>query len=179
MKLELGAGQRPTRGYTHHDQYQFPHIEIIDDPWMIDLPDESLDEVLAVAFIEHLTHDQACDTFRNVHRMLKPGGLFLFDVPNYPVWVGYYLRQLNSKSGDDYTDIPPMDHVRRTLFGWGRWPGDSHLYGWDSEHLAATLCECGFSSGISPGNVDEFKARTFRARFDKPEDAHLYVVAWK
>lgn len=178
MKLELGAGLRPTRGYTHNDAQPFPHIEIVEDPWMIDLPDDSLDEVLALAFIEHLTYDQALDTFRNVHRMLRPGGVFLFDVPDYPVWCRYYLAHLGVEEFRGKS-VPSLDHVRQTLFGWGRWPGDSHLYGWDSKHLAEALSECGLSSGISPNNVDDFKARTYRRRFDEPWDAHLYVVAWK
>lgn len=177
-KLELGAGLRPTRGYTHHDAMQFPHIEVVGDPWMIDLPDDSLDEVLALAFIEHLTYEQALDTFRNVHRMLKPDGVFLFDVPDYPIWVNYYLNHLNPDL-HDMADGPDLDHVRRTLFGWARWPGDNHLYGWDRDHLAASLDLCGPWFALNLEGVEKFKARTFRQRFDRPWDAHLYVVATK
>jgi predicted SAM-dependent methyltransferase len=173
MKLELGAGQRPTRGYTHHDQYAFPHIDLIDDPWMLTLPDRSVDEVLAVAFIEHLTYDQACDTFRNVNRMLKRSGTFLFDVPNYPVWVRRYTKLLDAGPDDS---LPTLDHCRQTLFGWGRWPGDSHLYGWDQDHLCDTLEACGFRV-VTIDGVDHFRSRTWRARYDHPWDAHLYVVA--
>lgn len=140
---------------------------------MLDLPDESLSEVLALAFVEHLTYDHALDTFRNVHRMLQPGGTFLFDVPDYPVWVGYYLTHLQGDS------MPPatMAHVRRTLFGWQRFPGDEHLYGWDRDLLKKALQITGFiplSWDVAP-----FKARAYRARFDKVWDAHLYVTATK
>jgi predicted SAM-dependent methyltransferase len=174
MKLELGAGLRPTRGYTHHDGWAFPHIEHVGDPWMLDLPDQSLDEVLAVAFIEHLTYDQACDTFRNVRRMLKPGGTFLFDVPDYPRWVTYYLQRLGRYHVPD-DDTPGLDHIRRTLFGWGRWPGDSHLYGWDHDHLGETLETCGFRPEFN--RLDLFVDRVHRERFTQPWDAHLYVAA--
>lgn len=176
-KLELGAGLRPTRGYTHNDAQPFPHIEIVGDPWMIEFPDNSLDEVLAVAFIEHLTYEQALDTFRNVHRMLKPGGVFLFDVPDYPQWVRYYLAHMGDIEWT-FGTLPDLGHIRRTLFGWGRWPGDSHLYGWDQDHLCDALEEVGLTVH-SVGNVEEFKARTYRRRFDEPWDAHLYVVAAK
>lgn len=173
MKLELGAGQRPTRGYFHNDTHPFDHIENVGAAWMIDLPDASLSEVLALAFVEHLTYDHALDTFRNVARMLEPGGVFIFDVPDYPVWAGYYLARIK---GHDLL-IPSMEHIRKTLFGWQRFPGDEHLYGWDVDHLTETLHTCGLTP--TSWDVEPFKARAHRQRFDKPWDAHLYVTATK
>lgn len=171
MKLELGAGHRPTRGYEHNDLYPWDHIEHVGPAWMLDLPEGSVDEVLALAFVEHLTYGEALDTFRNVRRMLVPGGTFLFDVPDYPVWASYYLDLLDGR------DAPvSMKHVRRTLFGWGRWPGDEHKYGWDREHLGEALEACGFKSLVTDF-PRAFQWRVFRQRFDRPEDAHLYVVA--
>lgn len=170
MKLELGAGLRPTRGYDHLDAHPFPHIEHVGDPWMLHLPTASVEEVLALAFIEHLTYEQALDTFRNVRRMLAPGGMFLFDVPDYPQWVTYYLARLNG-----VTDEPTMEHCRRTLFGWQRWPGDTHQYGWDELHLSQSLELCGLA--VTSWSVEPFKRRAHRQRFDRPWDAHLYVTA--
>lgn len=172
MRLELGAGQRPTRGYDHADIHPFPHIEHVGDAWMLDLPDQSCSEILALAFVEHLTYENALDTFRNVRRLLAPGGQFLFDVPNYPIWVGYYLTHLRD---DGFCQVP-MDHVRRTLFGWQRFPGDEHKYGWDRDHLKSALVMCGLIPQSFTA-VDEFKRRAYRQRFEKPWDAHLYVVA--
>lgn len=175
MKLELGAGHRPTRGYTHQDLNAGPHIEHVGEARMLELPDNSLDEVLALGFVEHLTFDHARDTFRNVHRMLKPSGVFLFDVPDYPIWAGYYLAHL---AGNTCPKIS-MDHVRKTLFGWGRFPGDHHLYGWDSDQLAHVLVNAGYDFRILTEAPIEFTMRTHRDRFAKPEDAHLYVIAAK
>lgn len=174
MRLELGAGHRPTRGYEHNDIHPFPHIEHVGEAWMLDLPDNSVDEVLALAFIEHLTFDHALDTFRNVHRMLKPGGVFLFDVPDYPVWVSYYLTNLK---GDCVAPVP-MDHVKRTLFGWQRWPGDEHLYGWETTELTRVLDATNFRR-LDDQPLALMRQRTHRQRFDKPEDAHIYMAAYK
>lgn len=169
MRLELGAGLRPTRGYVHHDAQPFPHIEYHDDPWMLDLPDESCDEIFALAFIEHLTYDQARDTFRNVHRMLRPGGVFLFDVPDFPAWCRYYLACI----GEGFSPLPLVD-IRRTMFGWQRWPGDEHKSGWDRRLIVGELEHVGFSVTFG---VESFAARTWRSRFTQPLDAHLYVQA--
>jgi hypothetical protein len=168
MKLELGAGHRPTIGYQHNDLYPFDHIEHVGNPWMLDLRDKSVEEVLALAFIEHLTYDQARDTFRNVARMLVREGRFYFDVPDYPTWARYYLD-----NGGPYG----IDACRKTLFGWGRWPGDEHKYGWDAEHLSDTLGQCGLTA-VS-WDVEPFIDRAYRQRFHNPADAHLYVTAAK
>ena len=183
LKLELGAGHRPTRGYEHNDLHPFPHIEHVGEAWMLDLPDNSVDEVLALAFIEHLTYDHALDTFRNVHRMLKPGGVFLFDVPDYPTWVRYYLRHLGNYNEAHPEGIPDLAHVKRTLFGWQRWPGDEHLYGWDRGSLFTALRATGFEWEGPDQNVEgvmRFIDRgLYRQRFYNLADAHIYMAVTK
>ena len=176
VKLELGAGHRPTRGYEHHDAFAFDHIEHVSPPWELDFPDGTVDEVLALAFIEHLTYDQARDTFRTMHAALIPDGQFLFDVPNYPIWAGYYCRQIDAPSGE-YTSIPSLDWCRRTLFGWQRWPGDEHKSGWDQALIRRELSDVGYRT--VQFDVAPFKQRAYRRRFDNPADAHLYVIATK
>jgi predicted SAM-dependent methyltransferase len=170
MKLELGSGHRPTPGYEHNDLYAWDHIEHVGAPWLLELPDASLDEVLALAFVEHMTYDQARDLFRNVLRMLQPDAAFYFDVPDYPVWARYYVDLMGG-----YDAPLSLDHVRRTLFGWQRWPGDEHLYGWDTDLLLEVLHDTGYSRVMF--GVDPFKERAHRQRFHRPEDAHLYVCA--
>lgn len=173
MKIELGSGNRGTRGYIHTDLQPFPGIDVVSVPWLLDYPDNSVEEVLALAVIEHLTFGEAYDTFRNIHRMLQPGGAFVFDVPDYPIWCGYYLDLLNG----DLCPLP-LDHVRRTLFGWQRWPGDEHKSGWDGELLSEALNEAGYTT--QQLGVQRFLDRgLYRRRFHRPEDAHLYVVATK
>lgn len=173
MKLELGAGHRPTVGYQHNDLHAFEHIEYVGHPWELELPSGSLSEVLALGFVEHLTYFQAFDTFRNVYRMLQPGGAFLFDVPDFPVWAGYYLAALD---GD--TPPVPLDHIRRTLCGWQRWPGDEHKSAWDEQFLAESLIEAGFED-IRWGLTPFLNRGLYRRRFRNPVDAHLYVCASK
>lgn len=173
IKLELGSGHRGTRGHLHNDLHAFDGIDVPGKAWDIDLPDGSLDEVLALGFVEHLTYYEALDTFRNVHRMLRPDGMFLFDVPDFPVWARYYLDALDGQE----TPVP-MEHIRKTLFGWARWPGDEHKYGWHHEELCDALEDVGFT--VDFAGLRELRGRgIYRRRFDRPEDAHLYVSAVK
>lgn len=171
MKLELGCGARPTPGYVHNDLNPFGDVDHVGSAKDIELPSGSLDEVLALGVIEHLSYQDALATFTNVARMLKPGGEFLFDVPDFPVWCRY--------AADHYAGNAtpfPIDHVRRTIYGWQRWPGDEHKFGWDRQLLEEALGVTGFAT-IGFG-VEAFLARGHeRQRMFRPEDAHLYVVA--
>lgn len=164
MKLEIGAGHRPTPGYVATDINPFDEIVQVCPAWQID--GINVDEVLALGVIEHLTFAQVAWTFAHVKRLLLPGGVFLFDVPDLPVWCGYLTGESPF----------PRDHVLKTIYGWQRWPGDEHKSGWDAETLTAELHGAGFESvrfGLEP-----FEARgLWRRRFGRPEDAHLYVEA--
>ena len=173
MKLEIGCGQRPTPGYIHNDLNNFEGVDIVSNPWEIDLPPGTLSEVLALGVIEHLTYGQVESTFQKINQILKSGGEFVFDVPDIPVWCQYVV--------DHFHGLPipfEIDHVFATLYGWQRWPGDEHKSGWYEDKLQKFLINSGFTE-FSFG-VDQMKKRGHsRNRMDRPLDAHIYCVATK
>jgi predicted SAM-dependent methyltransferase len=172
-KLEIGCGQRPTPGYIHNDLNAFDGVDIVGSPWEIDLPASSLDEVLALGVIEHFTYGQVYDAFTNVHRMLAPEGIFLFDVPDIPVWCGYVADHFAGRS------IPfTIEHVFSTLYGWPRWPGDEHKSGWWQEKLEEELHRAEFHE-LSFGVEVLLDQGHMRNRFLRPHDAHIYCRAVK
>jgi predicted SAM-dependent methyltransferase len=172
-KLEIGCGHRPTDGYIHNDVNAFEGVDIVSNPWEIDLPDDHLEETLALGLMEHLTYEQVGKTLQNVHRMLQPGGIFLFDVPDIPVWCRYVV---------DYFDEKPIpftiEHCMSTLYGWQRWPGDEHKSGWYQSKLKETLKTNGFTE--YEFGVELFLSRGHsRNRMSRPHDAHIYCLARK
>jgi predicted SAM-dependent methyltransferase len=172
-KLEIGCGERPTPGYVHNDINPFDGVELVCNPWEIDLAANSLEEALALGVIEHLTYWQVEQTIINVHRMLRPGGEFYFDVPDLPVWCAYAVDHFNGRPAPF-----SIEHILSTLYGWQRWPGDEHKSGWYQEKLVATLALAGFQTARF--GVDHFRARGFeRNRMKNPDDAHIYCVAVK
>jgi predicted SAM-dependent methyltransferase len=170
-KLELGCGHRPTPGYIHNDLNAFDGVDIVGNPWEISLPEGSMEEVIALGLVEHLTYEQVHATLRNINRMLKPGGVFLFDVPDIPVWCKYVVDHFDGKP------IPfTIDHVFNTLYGWQRWPGDEHKSGWYSDKLDEAVKAAGYTN-VSY-SVDHFLSRGLeRNRMTRPTDAHLYCAA--
>lgn len=172
-KLEIGCGQRPTPGYIHNDVNDFEGVDIVGMPWEIDFPAGALDEVLALGVIEHLTYGQVTDTFKNIRRMLAPGGEFIFDVPDIPVWCRYVVDHFEGRS----TPFP-IEHVMATLYGWQRWPGDEHKSGWWQARLEQELRDCGFTE-LSFGVEQILATGVRRNRFARPHDAHIYCRATK
>ena len=172
-KLEIGCGQRPTPGYIHNDINAFPGVELVCNPWEIDLGDESLEEALALGVVEHLTYEQVEMTVANVCRMLCTGSAFYFDVPDLPTWCRYAVDHFEGRS----TPFP-IEHILSTLYGWQRWPGDEHKSGWYEEKLVGMLERAGFRSARF--GVELFRQHGIeRNRMKNPDDAHLYCVATK
>lgn len=173
MKLEIGSGQRPTPGYFHNDVNAFPGIDHVGNPWEIDLPSGSLDEVLALGVIEHLTYAQVDLCFANIFRMLESGGVFYFDVPDLPVWCRYVVDHFAGKA------IPfTIEHVLSTLYGWQRWPGDEHKSGWYQALLEQAIARAGFQD--CEFGVQVLLDKGFsRNRFSRPQDAHIYCLVRK
>lgn len=170
MRVELGSGQRPTPGFVSTDSFPHPGLELVCDAWELDFPDESCSEVLALGVMEHLTFQQFADTVANVRRMLKPGGEFLFDVPDLAVWCRYLVDWSEGRP----TPFP-IAHIQSTLYGWQRWPGDEHKSGYTRETLMLAMSGWTLRFG-----VHQFLERGYeRRRMTRPEDAHLYVCATK
>jgi len=95
------------------------------NPWNIqqgdaeqDLPfaDSSLDVVVCEQLLEHLNHPQVL--LDNVHRVLKPGGLFICGVPTFPEPVARLRRWSVKKYGlrdSDHIQTYSLRAIRRDL----------------------------------------------------------------
>lgn len=55
---------------------------VVYDGYHLDLPPESVDVAFSYQFLEHLHPDDVDAHFQIVNRLLKPGGLYVFDTPH-------------------------------------------------------------------------------------------------
>ncbi len=171
MKLELGAGpDRQTPGYAHNDVNAFDGIDFVGNAWELQLPSGSLEEVIAISFVEHLTYDKVERLLTNVKRMLAPGAAFIFDVPDIVQWASYLAN------GSDVFDTT---YCLKTIYGWQRWAGDEHVSGWTEPLLREYLTKAGFDDVTITTLPTEFVNRgIYRYRFTRPQDdAHFYITA--
>ena len=93
VKLNLGCGDKKLSGYTNIDRVGEADLtcDLEVFPWPF--ADQSVDEVLAEHFLEHVSDYEK--TIGEIHRILKPGGLFHFKVPHFrsPFFPSHFHRQ--------------------------------------------------------------------------------------
>tara|TARA_R110001599_G_scaffold11550_3_gene54829 strand:+ start:672 stop:1280 length:609 start_codon:yes stop_codon:yes gene_type:complete len=114
IKLNLGCASRPLDAYTNIDmdslediKKRYPNITINEHADFIqanvlELPfeDEAVDEVRCDALMEHFSFKEESKFFHEVKRVLKPGGLFQFSVPDFEDAVKKWLE-----AEDDWKDF--------------------------------------------------------------------------
>jgi len=105
IKLNLGCASRPLDAYTNIDmdslediKKRYPNININPHAHFVqanvlNLPyeDETVDEVRCDALMEHFSFKEEFKFFHEVKRVLKPGGLFQFSVPDFEDAVKKWL----------------------------------------------------------------------------------------
>jgi SAM-dependent methyltransferase len=129
-----------------------PHVTVVGDVTALPLGDESMDVVLCIHVLEHVSNDR--QAIGELYRVLAPGGWALVSVP---------LR-LNEPTYEDSTVTKPSDRLR--LFG-----EEDHVrfYGLD---LRDRLEAAGFS--VQLDRADDLPRDDCR-RFGLRRDEHLFL----
>ncbi len=91
--INLGDGRKGTDGFIHLDKKRTSNIPI-DFETMEKLPfeDESIDHALSIHCVEHLTDETNRNLMKEVHRVLKPGGVFRISCPDYDIFFDLFNK---------------------------------------------------------------------------------------
>jgi len=114
IRLNLGCGARPLPDYINIDMdtleelesryptEEFPKGIKVYQYDIFDLPfsNDSVAEVRADSLLEHLSFLEERKLFYEVKRVLRPGGIFVFSVPDFEDTVKLWL-----KAKDDWKDF--------------------------------------------------------------------------
>lgn len=81
MKLNVGCGDKKMDGYVNVDICGTPDVccDLSVFPWPFE--NDSADEIFASHFLEHVEDFEK--TVLEIHRILKPNGIFHFKVPHF------------------------------------------------------------------------------------------------
>lgn len=83
MKLNLGCGYNKEKGYVNIDnRHECEPDMVIDVTKGLPFGDDSIEEVRAVDFLEHLERQEVMTLIDEIWRILKPNGVFFHRTPS-------------------------------------------------------------------------------------------------
>ncbi len=98
-------------------------------------PDGSVEKILAVQCLEHLTPEEARKAVAEWHRVLAPGATAVIDVPDFEQLAAKLLEHTHEEYKEYYYTM---------IFGSHKNVAASHKDGYSREKLALLLLDAGF-----------------------------------
>jgi predicted SAM-dependent methyltransferase len=175
IRLNLGCASRPLTGYVNIDldtleqiRERYPSVEIPDglpiyqyDIFNLPFPNDSISEVRSESMLEHLSFSEEREFFLEMQRVIKPGGVLNFSVPDFEVTVKQWLE-----ARDDWQDFYRTDpeaianchwfgtysygvenrwgYLMASIFGPQNSPGQFHKNAYTVSKIRAILSRLGF-----------------------------------
>jgi len=103
MNLDLGCGpyKRTDAEWVSVDKIKFDGVDIVSDAidYLKSLPNDSIDNINASHFIEHLKSNERIELFNEIYRILIPGGRVFIECPDWTCASAY---------GDPTHKFPPI-----------------------------------------------------------------------
>lgn len=134
MKLVIGAGERRVDGFLHHDVQKLPGIDIVCEFWNLPdkIPPESCEEIHMTHVLEHFPMQEALAVLLTIWTLLKSGGKFYIEVPNFKWHAQKILENPRNRTIVEYA------------FGGQLNEWDFHYNGFTPEILTDDLTQVGF-----------------------------------
>lgn len=92
IKLEIGGGNKPHKGYYQMDVKKLPGIDIVGDVRKLPFADNTLDEIFGHWILEHFYYREIPDLLKEWKRALKPGGFIHMVTNNGQAHVNSYAK---------------------------------------------------------------------------------------
>ena len=131
VKLHLGCGEQHKSGYVNIDWRRTNATDFVYDITSIPLKDNSVSVIESYHVIEHLSANDALSTLENWYKMLEVGGKKVIECPNF------------DEAAKENLD--GNDNRIYNIFGYRRFPGDGHLFGYNFQRLEKILLSIGFT----------------------------------
>lgn len=136
--LELGGGTQPLF-HPNVDVRGGPGVDIVHDlSKPLPVPHESYDGLFSKYALEHVSWRAMPALVRESFRVMKPGGIAVFVIPNTKAQMEWALRQ----------DDESYDKVAQCLFGDLDYAENSHKSAFSPAYAIRVFREAGFSDVV-------------------------------
>jgi len=133
-KLEIGSGNKPTKGYTHFDVREDVGADVVGDATALPFENEAFDEVSSRFFLEHLPRKKAKIALKEMFRVLKIKGRLEIIVPDIEYFCKLFLEEKGQKK----------EWALNKIYGFENYEEDHHYFGYNKDILTQYLGEAGF-----------------------------------
>ena len=146
LRLNVGAGDFPLRGYVNLDSSEGTAADVIARVPPLPYDDASVDEVWSCHFLEHLSQEDGAEFLRECYRVLVPGGALGVVVPDTREIM---RRHLSGEAGrvefpaGRLWDISDLDDVC-AMFLYSTIQPSHHLWSYDLTTLSRAVERAGF-----------------------------------
>jgi predicted SAM-dependent methyltransferase len=138
LRIEVGAGARPTPGYLHVDVIEQDGIDVLDDGrTLATFADGVAQEIYSHWFLEHVAFHEVPPMLEHWKRVLAPGGMVHMVTNNHEA----HNRCL-FEGQITWREWSYLIYAVDNRPGYNVW--DIHKCAWNQELLAEMLDECGF-----------------------------------
>jgi len=150
LRLNIGAGDTPLQFYTNLDCDLEKDPDILAQVPPLPFQDESLHEIWASHFLEHLDRKEAAEFLQECHRCLKPRGRLGLVVPDTRAimkrWLAGDTTMMPMGPDGAWWPLDDLDAICH-LFLYASIRGeDSHKWSYDQNTLAKAMTQSGFEN---------------------------------
>ena len=165
MKLDVGCGNRPRRGYVGIDKFSKRRSTIKAEAHSLPFYNGEVSAINCSHMIEHLYDKKVTTVLQEFYRVLKVNGKLEISCPDFERMVEMWIE-------GDYKYRWGIGLIK--IFGWQRYPGDFHYTGFSKKRIKNILQNHGFE-------VVKIENRPSQAKKEVEQfpDGDLYVEAYK
>lgn len=154
--INLGCGNYTSPEFLNIDAVPFKHthkLGNIED--LSDFPSNSADMIYASHVIEHIPRNDVLKSFKEWHRVLKPGGILRFGVPDFDRLIEIYNAS-NKKP----------ESIENQLLGQNEGYDDHHTI-WNFDYAERMLRKAGFTGEVRRWDADNVDHHSFKDKTNR------------
>ena len=149
INLNLGAGGIDVPGFHSCDKYDSRSYIILDAEDLSEIPDNKISSILASHLFEHINPYKSVDVLKGWHRVLKPGGKLIMELPNIEVLCREFVTADKATRYGILNCIYGTINTHQSLSDPNYVPSDitsPHIWGWYPEMMYDHLIWAGFTN---------------------------------